>query len=192
MSGTLSRSLLRLAPVARKYHFITTFTLEARPAEIWETLARSEEWILWWRWLVEVELLEEGDRRGVGHRVRHQVTSPLRYRLGYVGTVTHAVENVMSRFEARGDLEGTGQFELEPGEAGTTLVTFHWLVRTPKAWMNLLAPVARPLFVWNHHRLMDDFAGDLAEAMGARLLAVENESLDVADRRFYRLPAIPV
>lgn len=178
--------------MARKYHFITTFALDAPPGAVWETLARSEEWILWWRWLREVEVLDEGSPSGTGHRVRHRVTSPLGYRLGYVGKVTDAVENVMSRFEAEGDLEGVGQFALEEAEQGQTLVTFHWLVETPKVWMNVLAPIARPLFVWNHHRLMEDFATDLAGAMSARLVTVRNESVDGDDDRFYRLPAIPV
>ena len=29
-----------------------------------------------------------------------------------------------------------------------------WEVDTAKRWMNALAPLLRPLFVWNHHAIM--------------------------------------
>lgn len=174
--------------MATSYHFITMFELATRPRHVWETLARSEDWVDWWRWLKKAEVLDQGDALGIGHVVRHQVSSPLRYRLSYVGMVTHAEEPVMSRFQADGDLDGIGQFGLEDTQSGTTLITFHWLVETPKAWMNLLAPLARPLFVWNHHRLMEDFARDLAGVMSADLIRVQNESVDPMDDRFHELP----
>ena len=163
--------------------------MTATPSRVWETLARSEEWIHWWRWLKDVEVLNEGNGQGIGHRVRHEVSSPLGYSLRYIGLITRASEPVMSRFEAEGDLEGRGQFSIERTDADSTLIVFHWLVETPKTWMNLLAPVARPIFVWNHHRLMGDFARDLAEACSAELLNVENESLDPADEGFFKMPA---
>ena len=175
--------------MATRYHFITRIELTATPSRIWEVLARSEEWIGWWRWLKEVEVLNEGNDKGIGRRVRHEVSSPLGYRLGYIGLITRAAEPVMSRFEAEGDLEGRGQFAIEKTDRDSTLIVFHWLVETPKTWMNLLAPVARPIFVWNHHRLMSDFARDLAEACSAELLDVENESLDPADEGFFKMPA---
>lgn len=173
-----------------RYHFITRIELSADAPSVWETLARSEEWIDWWRWLERVEILDEGNDRGVGHKVLHEVTSPLRYRLRYVGLVTKAVEPVMSRFEAGGDLEGLGQFALEETARNATLITFHWLVETPKKWMNLLAPLARPLFVWNHHRLMEDFAADLAGTLSSDLISVENESRDPDDPGFFEIPMI--
>lgn len=173
-----------------RYHFITTIELTSSIDEVWETLARSESWIDWWRWLKEVEVLNEGDSEGVGRRVRHTVSSPLRYRLTYVGFVTRVAERELSRFEAEGDLEGRGQFRIEATEEGTTLITFDWLVETPKEWMNLVAPLARPVFVWNHHRLMQDFAADLADATGGQLVDVSNQSLDPDDEGFFTMPSL--
>jgi hypothetical protein len=175
--------------MATRYHFITQIELSSSGDTVWETLARSEEWAEWWRWLRAVEVLNDGDSEGVGRRVRHKVSSPLRYRLTYVGFVTQVAERTLSRFEAEGDLEGRGQFRLETTDAGTTLITFDWLVETPKAWMNFLAPLARPIFVWNHHRLMEAFAEDLASTTGGRLLRVTNESLDPDDEGFFKMPS---
>lgn len=175
--------------MATRYHFITRIELSSSTDEVWETLARSDEWADWWRWLRQVEVLNEGDSDGVGRRVRHTVSSPLRYRLTYVGFVTRVAERSLSRFEAEGDLEGHGQFRLEVTDTGTTLITFDWLVETPKAWMNLVAPLARPILVWNHHRLMEDFAEDLASATEGRLLRVTNESLNPDDEGFFKMPS---
>ena len=35
-----------------------------------------------------------------------------------------------------------------------TAVVYEWNVSTTKPWMNLLAPIARPLFAWNHDWVM--------------------------------------
>ena len=38
--------------------------------------------------------------------------------------------------------------------------------------MNLVAPVARPIFRWNHNAVMHQGGAGLADLLGARLLAV--------------------
>ena len=50
-------------------------------------------------------------------------------------------------------------------------VTFDWEVRTTRAWMNALAPLARPLFTESHDRLMRRGGQDLARRLGVPLLA---------------------
>ena len=54
--------------------------------------------------------------------------------------------------EGIGELRGTGRWSLtsQGAEGRETLVRYDWNVGTDKAWMNALAPVARPLFEWNH------------------------------------------
>jgi hypothetical protein len=37
--------------------------------------------------------------------------------------------------------------------------------------MNLLAPVARPIFAWNHHAVMRNGGVGLTRKLGARLVA---------------------
>jgi hypothetical protein len=71
---------------------------------------------------------------------------------------------------AEGGLAGTGTFRLFEGPLGTA-VTYDWAVRTTKAWMNAIAPVARPLFAWNHHAVMKQGGAGLASALGVALVA---------------------
>jgi hypothetical protein len=54
---------------------------------------------------------------------------------------------------------------------GVTAVLYEWDVRTTRAWMNALAPVARPLFTRSHDRVMRQGGEGLARRLGARLLA---------------------
>ncbi len=51
-------------------------------------------------------------------------------------------------------------------------MTYEWNVRTTRPWMNLVAPVARPVFRWNHNAVMHSGGQGLADLLGARLLAV--------------------
>jgi hypothetical protein len=55
---------------------------------------------------------------------------------------------------AYGELEGHGLWQFESLGPDTTGVQYDWRVKTTKAWMNLLAPIARPFFQWNHDVIM--------------------------------------
>ena len=70
--------------------------------------------------------------------------------------------------EATGELEGTGRWTLTSADGGT-LVRYDWDVRTTKRWMNLLAPVARPVFNWNHRELMRAGGESLARRLDGDL-----------------------
>jgi hypothetical protein len=56
---------------------------------------------------------------------------------------------------------------------GVTAVIYEWYVHTTKAWMNALAPVARPAFKSNHDYVMRNGGRGLADLLGARLLALD-------------------
>jgi hypothetical protein len=71
--------------------------------------------------------------------------------------------------EAPGELTGTGRWRFFEAN-GATAVLYEWDVRTTRGWMNLLAPVARPIFAWNHDYVMGNGAERLSRLLGARLL----------------------
>jgi hypothetical protein len=56
--------------------------------------------------------------------------------------------------KASGELEGTGTWAFEEKD-GITYVRYDWQVRTTRWWMNLVAPIARPFFEWNHDVVME-------------------------------------
>lgn len=80
---------------------------------------------------------------------------------------------------ASGDLEGVGRWLFSQHGAITT-VRYEWQVRTTKAWMNLLAPIARFVFRKNHDALMQNGAEGLAALLEARLVAVSHVAVSIA------------
>jgi len=72
--------------------------------------------------------------------------------------------------DATGDLAGDGHWRLFDCQ-GVTAVTYEWNVSTAKSWMNLLAPVARPIFEYNHNVVMRWGGQGLAQRLGCRLIA---------------------
>jgi hypothetical protein len=61
---------------------------------------------------------------------------------------------------------------------GATIVRYDWNVETTKRWMNLLTPIARPLFEWNHNVVMNWGAEGLAKRLGVSVVAQETRSAD--------------
>ena len=71
---------------------------------------------------------------------------------------------------ATGALTGTGHWRLLE-QNGVTAVLYEWNVHTTKRWMNLLGPVARPVFAYNHDVVMRWGGEGLARDLGCRFLA---------------------
>ena len=51
-------------------------------------------------------------------------------------------------------------------EGRETIVRYDWNVETTKRWMNLVSPIARLLFEWNHNVVMGWGAQGLARRLG--------------------------
>jgi uncharacterized protein YndB with AHSA1/START domain len=155
-----------------EYRFLTTWLLDADRESIWEAIYDSESWPEWWHGVEEATKLEEGDESGVGQYGRYVWKSKLPYRLEFFVRTTKVERPILLEGEASGELAGTGRWRLFE-EDGATAVLYEWNVRTTRPWMNLLSPIAKPIFVVNHDYVMRNGARGLATLLGARLLAVD-------------------
>jgi len=156
-----------------EYGFLTTWCLEAPRQRVWDAIWESERWPEWWRGVVAAKTVIEGTDGGVGRVGRYTWRSRLPYDLEFEMTTTRVEEPHLLEGQARGELAGTGRWRLfeEDGESPVTAVLYEWNVRTTSSWMNLLAPVARPVFAWNHDWVMRSGGEGLARRLGCRLLA---------------------
>jgi hypothetical protein len=102
-------------------------------------------------------------------------TTRLPYRLGFDIQVRHLQPPTTLEAVATGELDGVGRWTLTPDD-GRTLVRYDWDVRTTRWWMNLAAPVARPVFTWNHDALMREAAEGLARQLDTDLELPASES----------------
>ncbi len=152
-----------------EYHFVSTWQVQAPIEQVWEEIYHSERWPEWWKYVVGVDELEPGAADGVGKRQRLLFRTRLPYTLGFDVRVTRVQPPSELEAEATGELEGTGRWMLTSADGGT-LVRYYWDIRTSKQWMNLLAPVARPVFTWNHDELMREGGESLARRLGVDLV----------------------
>ena len=96
--------------------------------------------------------------------------SRIPYELEFEFTVRDMDEPRSMSGEASGALAGDGHWRLFE-QNGVTAVTYEWNVRTTKAWMNVIGPVAKPLFAYNHDVVMRWGGEGLAQRLGCNLLA---------------------
>jgi hypothetical protein len=117
-----------------------------------------------------VEELAAGDADRVGSRFLIEWRSRLPYRLRFEFVVERVDPPRLMEGRVVGDVTGVGRWRLLE-EDGVTAVLYEWDVATTKPLMNVLAPVVRPLFEWNHDVVMRWGGEGLARRLGARLLA---------------------
>jgi len=151
-----------------EYTFLTTWCLDAPLDAVWDAIYDSERWPEWWKGVERVVELEPGGPDGVGSVSRYTWKSRLPYRLEFDMRTTRVERPHLIEGVAEGDLDGSGRWRLFDGSG--TAVTYEWSVKTTEPWMNVLAPIARPVFAWNHDVVMRQGGEGLARRLGVRLL----------------------
>lgn len=152
------------------YGFLTAWCLEAPVERVFATIHDSERWPEWWRGVESAVELEPGDEEGVGSLARYVWRSRLPYQLAFDMRTTRVERPWLMEGVAEGELRGAGRWRLFEQD-GATAVLYEWSVETTARWMNLLAPLARPAFKWNHDVVMRQGGEGLARRLGVRLLA---------------------
>jgi uncharacterized protein YndB with AHSA1/START domain len=135
------------------YRFVSHWTIDAPSEAVWDELHALREWPKWWHGVLAVNPLEPGDADGLGARHRLVMKSVLPYRLVFTVRTTRLVRPTTIEAHAEGELTGVGLWTLTPSGAGTA-ARYDWNVEASKPWMRALAPVARPIFAWNHDVIM--------------------------------------
>ncbi|CAN5475905.1 SRPBCC family protein [soil metagenome] len=136
------------------YEFITVWNLDAPVERVWSVIEDAEAWPEWWKGVVSIDRLKDGDEDGVGSIRKTVWKSALPYKLRFDSEVTRVEKLKLIEARAYGELDGNGLWQFDSLGPDKTRVQYKWRVQTTKAWMNILAPVARPFFRWNHDIIM--------------------------------------
>lgn len=147
------------------YKFVTQWKFAAPIEQIWMLLMKPEDWPQWWKGVEKVELLNAGDENLIGAVRAYTFRSRLPYRLKFNMETTRIEPMQLIEGHASGELEGNGVWNLSEAN-GVTVVRYDWEVVANKAWMRFLAPIARPLFVWNHDIIMEWGRKGMAKKIG--------------------------
>ncbi|MGQ0540452.1 MAG: SRPBCC family protein [Blastocatellia bacterium] len=135
------------------YEFVTNWHLNETLPEVWKHIKHSEDWPKWWKGVLSVVELKPGDSDGVGAVHRSVWKSVLPYKIEFDSEIIRIEDFKLIEARAFGELDGNGLWQFfDEGES--THVRYDWRVRTTKHWMNLVAPIAKPLFGWNHDVIM--------------------------------------
>lgn len=135
------------------YLWRTRWVIEAPPERIWVALSHPEDWPGWWPYLISVHQLSPGDAEGLGAVRRFLWRTRLPYRIGFDMQTLEAVPGRRLLARASGDVDGTGAWQLRPLATGTEVI-YEWRFWLRRRWMRWLAPIALPLFAWNHAGVM--------------------------------------
>jgi hypothetical protein len=154
------------------YHYVSTWQLQAPIQQVWAALNDLEHLPTWYSGVQEARELARGDAQGVGRRVRYVIKGRLPLRLAFEATTTRSLPPRDQALRAEGELAGTGRWSLDQ-HGDITIARYTWEVRTTRPWMNLLAPLARPVFTWNSRGVMLQAGQGLAGFLGVPLVNAE-------------------
>jgi uncharacterized protein YndB with AHSA1/START domain len=131
------------------YEFVDHWYIKAPIDVVYRHVSDASTYPQWWPVYPQVDILQRGDDSGVGGRARLVVKSALSYQLTLeVETVTATPPTYLKTI-ARGQLEGTGIWQFEE-TGGVTHALFTWIVDSHHPLLNLVEPIAKPLFRWSH------------------------------------------
>ncbi|HEX5588164.1 MAG TPA: SRPBCC family protein [Acidimicrobiia bacterium] len=127
------------------------------PAELWGTLARTDQYPRWWPWLREFRVT--GDGLAVGSIAEAVIQAPLPYQLHCTIEVLEADAPHVLAATVTGDLAGPARLELRPTATGAE-ARLAWTLEVQSSLLRPFAVVARPVLAWAHDRIVERGLGE--------------------------------
>lgn len=159
-----------------EYHLLTIWRINAPLPQVYDAIHDSTRWPDWWQGAEKVEPIADSGSDGIYSIRRYSWRGKLPYPVVFDIRATRIKKLVAIEGLASGDLEGKGHWHFSR-QGPVSVVRFEWHVRSTKWWMNLLAPVARSIFINNHVRLMTQGGEGLAALLHSPL--VSQKSIDL-------------
>jgi hypothetical protein len=157
-----------MSQLVTQYHLTTRWTLAAPVGAVWTELSRPEGWPAWWKGILAVRLLEQGDGIGMGAYRRITWRGMLASRVTFNLRTVKVEPRVLIESVADGELTGVGRWHLTRAGIGTE-VQHDWIVNVTLPGIPIVAPLVGLLFKWNHRSLMEAGRRGLEGRVGVRL-----------------------
>ena len=130
----------------RRYRFSASFRLQAPRERVHGVLVDLEYYSDWWMQVRGVAQIDDDTALVVCRSV-------LPYDLELVLTAVSREVDLLE-VQIEGPIRGYARYHLVETSPGETSLRFEQEVRAESRLMVLASYVARPLLVWNHHRMM--------------------------------------
>jgi len=136
-----------------EYNFTTQWYFKHPVERVWEEIRLMDHWPEWWKYVRNVEKIKNGRQDEIGSVRRIQWSTALPYKITFDSELV--VMDYPKRMEGKafGDLTGTGIWTFEQNGSGT-YVRYNWKVSITKKWMNIFEPILKPIYKWNHDKVM--------------------------------------
>jgi uncharacterized membrane protein len=154
------------------FKFVTLWQFQSPLQPVWDMIYDAEKWPTWWKGVEQVVVVKRGGPDKVGTVSKQVWKSALPYKLRFDIEITKVEPLKRIEVSSDGELKGIGIMTFST-EQDDVIVRFDWMVDTTEWWMNLIAPLARPVFMWNHGVIMDWGAQCLAEKLHVKLVKTE-------------------
>lgn len=150
------------------FHLVTLWAFDAPIERVWALLNQTERFPEWWPGFEAAEKVAGRDGE-IGTVTRYRVRGDLGLVFNFTLRVVERRPPEYLKLIAEGDFVGTGEWQLRP-EGASTSVTYIWDVDVQLPWARLLSrlPGARHRLEESHDRVMRAGGINLA-----RLLADE-------------------
>lgn len=137
---------------AKIYNFHDEWEVKAPFDKAWEAISDSAHWQRWWPGLKSAVVIQQSPGI-IGSCVELTWRSKTGYRLKHSVAITEITPGKSIEFTSDGDLKGYGTWKFKK-QGLVTGMFIDWHVETSKNWMNILSPILRPVFNYNHAALM--------------------------------------
>jgi hypothetical protein len=148
-----------------RFVFFDEWRLAAGSDAVWAVVRDIEGWPDWWPSVRSVTPIPE--RTAPTWEFRFRTRLP--YDMAFAAELLRDDRLQWAEAQVTGRVDGSGLCVATAIDGGT-LVRFDWWVSPRLAWMRAVAPLARPVFSWNHSSLMAEGARGLARRLDTHLL----------------------
>ena len=140
---------------ANEYAFLTHWRVNAPVELVYDILQDGKEYVRWWPDVyLDAQHIPSGNANGIGDQVVLLTKGWLPYRLRWTATAMQRERPHTIAISAAGDFVGQGIWNLQ--QDGTVCdIKFDWRLRADKPLLQLLSPLFKPIFKWNHKWAMD-------------------------------------
>ena len=156
-----------MAPHVTQYHLASRWTFAAPVGAVWTELSRPELWPQWWKGVLGVRLLEQGDDNGMGAYRRMTWRGVLGPRVTFNLRTVKIEPRALIEIVADGELTGVGRWQLARAGSGTE-VQHDWIVNVNVPAVPIIAGLAGLLFRWNYRLHMEAGRRGLENRVGVR------------------------
>jgi len=136
-----------------EYNFTTQWYFNHPVEKVWEEIRLMNHWPEWWKYVRRVEKIKNGSADEIGSVRRIQWSTALPYSITFDSELTSLEHHKRMEGRAFGDLTGIGIWNFVPNGHGTH-VRYDWKVSITKKWMNIFEPILKPIYKWNHDKVM--------------------------------------